>query len=226
MLIVSYFIVLLLSILFSKIEAKKPLSEVFKVHSYGVISIGMVFAFVFQGVWFTVSLTIGGDLNFTAFPSLRGYESYAVYSFPLAFLLYVVFAVFGAFVEEVTFRGYVQSRIASRQGHVIGISVASLFFSLQHIRIFNWSWMVEFLQTQFIYVFCFGIFVGYLFVKSEQDIWSVFTFHAVMNIINISLPIKATYRLPFSTQIVAIVSFVFLMLLLRLVSIEELIHGP
>ncbi len=226
MLILSYFMVLLLSILFLKREAKKPLSEVFKVRSYGVISIAMVFAFVFQGVWFTFSLTIGGDLDFTVFPSLRGYESYAVYSIPLAFLLYVVFAVFGAFVEEVTFRGYVQSRIASRHGRVIGISVASLIFSLQHIHIFHWNWIVEFFQTQFIYVFCFGIFVGYLFIKSKQDIWSVFMFHAIMNILNVSLPIKVTYTFPFSAQIVAIVSFAFLMLLLRLVSVEELMHAP
>ena len=191
--------------------------------SYGTIPIAIVFAFVFQAVWFTMSLTIGADLDLLSFPGLREYESYAVYSVPLAFVLYVVFAVFGAFVEEVTFRGYVQSRIASRCGHVISVFIASLLFSLQHVHIFQLDWIIDFFQTQFIYVFCFGIVVGYLFLKSKQDIWSVFMFHALANIFNISLPIKVTYVFPFSTQIVAVASSIFMILLLRLVHIEEII---
>lgn len=173
MLILSYFVILLFSIFFLKKDAKKSLSEVFKVHSYGLIPIAMVFAFIFQAVWFTISLNMDANLEFLSFPSLKGYESYAVYSTPLAFMLYAAFAVFGAFVEEVAFRGYVQSRIASKYDHTVGVFIASLLFSLQHVHVFNLEWIQKFFQTQFIYVLCFGIFVGYLFFKSEEDLWSV-----------------------------------------------------
>jgi len=224
MLILSYFVILLFSIFFLKKDAKKSLSEVFKVHSYGLITIALFFAFVFQAVWFTVSLNMDSNLEFLSFPSLKGYESYAVYSVPLAFILYAAFAVFGAFVEEVTFRGYVQSRIASKYGHTVGVFVASLLFSLQHVHVFNLEWIQKFFQTQFIYVLCFGIFVGYLFFKSEEDLWSALAFHALMNIFNVSLPIRVKYTFPFAMQVVTIAVSFFVILLLRLVPIEEIIH--
>ncbi len=224
MLIISYLVVLLLSMFFLKKDAKRSFSEVFRVRSYGVISIALAFAFVFQAVWFTMSLTIGGDLDLLSFPSLRGYESYAVYSIPSAFMLYIAFVVFGALVEEVTFRGYVQSRVASRHGQVISVVIASLLFSLQHIHVFHLGWIEEFFQTQFIYVLCFGVFVGYLFFKSEEDVWSVFAFHGLMNILNVSLPIEVTYSFPFAAQVVTIASFSFMFLLLRLVPLEEIIQ--
>jgi membrane protease YdiL (CAAX protease family) len=222
MLIVSYLVVLLLSMVLLKKDAKRSFSEVFRVRGYGMISIALVFAFVFQAVWFTMSLTMGGDLDLLSFPSLRGYEGYAVYSIPLAFMLYIAFSVFGAFVEEVAFRGYVQSRVASRYGKVISILTASLLFSLQHIHIFQLREIEEFFQTQFIYVLCFGVFVGYLFFKSEEDVWSAFAFHGLMNIFNVSLPIEVTYSFPFAMQVVTIASFSLMILLLRLVPLEEI----
>ncbi len=223
MLILSYLVVLFLSMFFLKKDAKRSLSEVFKVRSYGAISIAVVFAVVFQAVQFTIILTIGGNMDFLSFPSLEEYGSYAVYSLPFAFVLYVVLAVFGAFVEEVTFRGYMQSRVASRHGQVAGVFIASLLFSLQHIHIFQLNWIVEFFETQFLYVICFGVFVGYLFFKSQETIWGVFAFHSVVNLFNVSLPVKVTYSFPFATRVVTIASFAFMILLLRLVAIEELI---
>jgi len=222
MLILSYFVVLLLAIFFLKKEAKRFLSEVLKVRNYRLILVGIVFAFLFQTAWFLTSLGIGADLEFLSFPSLKGYEGYVVYSSVIvAFMLYVVFAVFGAFVEEVTFRGYVQSRVASRYNHVIGVFVASLFFSLEHIHIFQLNWVENFFQTQFVYVLCFGIFVGYLFFKSKGDVWSVFAFHALMNLFNISLPIKVTYTFPIVTQLVTIMSFILVILILRLLPMKK-----
>lgn len=224
MLILSYFVVLLFSIFFLKKEAKRSLSEVFKVRGHGTILIGAMFAFLFQAVWFLMSLGIGDNLEFLSFPSLKGYESYTVFSSVLsAFMLYVAFAVFGAFVEEVTFRGYVQSRIASRHGHVVGVFITSLLFSLQHIHIFQLNWIEKFFQAQFTYVLCFGIFVGYLFFKSKEDIWSVFAFHAFMNLFNIAIPIKVTYTFPISSQLVTISSFVLIILILRLLPIEKVL---
>jgi len=222
MLILSYFVVLLFSIFFLKKEAKISLSEVLKVHSYKAIIIGVVFAFLFQALWVSISLGIGGTLEFFSFPSLRGYESYTVWSsILLAFTLYALFAVFGAFVEEVTFRGYVESRISSKHNRIVGVFIASLLFSLEHIHIFQLSWIEKFFQTQFIYVLCFGIFVGYLFFKCKEDIWSVSAFHALMNLFNISLPIKVTYTFPIATHLVTITSFILMILILRLLRSEK-----
>jgi len=224
MLVLSYLVVLLFSIFFLKKEAKRSLSEVFKVRSRGTILLGVIFAFLFQAIWFLASLGIGGHLEFFSFPSLRGYESYAVWSsILLAFALYVVFAVFGAFVEEVTFRGYVQSRITSKHNHILGVFIASLLFSLQHIHIFQLNWIENFFQTQFVYVLCFGIFVGYLFLKSKEDVWSVFAFHALMNLFNISLPIKVTYTFPIATQLVTIMSFILVILILHLLPMKKVL---
>jgi len=218
MLILSYFVVLLLSTLFLKKDAKKSLSTILKTHGCRYCLIGIVFACVFQAIWFLFSLVIGGSLVGLPFPSLKGYENYAVYSVVSGFALYLVFAVFGAFVEEVAFRGYVQSRIASRYGNIMCVFVSSLFFSLQHIHIFELDWIWRFFQTQFIYVLCFGIFAGYLFVKSNEDLWSVFTFHASMNIFNVSLPIDVTPAFSSANQFTTLMSFIFMIVLLRLCS--------
>jgi len=216
MLILSYFVVLLLSILFLKKDMKKSLSTILKTHGWRYCLVGIVFACVFQGIWFLFSLVMGGSLVGLPFPSLKGYENYAVYSLVSGFALYLAFAVFGAFVEEVAFRGYVQSRIASRYGNIVGVFVSSLFFSLQHIHIFDLDWIWGFFQMQFIYVFCFGIFTGYLFIKSNEDLWRVFAFHASMNIFNVSLPIEVTPAFSSANQFTTLIGFIFMILLLRL----------
>jgi len=215
MLISSYLAVLLLSMVFLKKEARKSLSQVFKIHGYSTVILGTVVAFLFQAIWLLISWGIAGEFEFISFPSLKGYESYTVQSMFFGSILYLAFAVFGAFAEEITFRGYIQSRIASRYGCAVGIFTASLFFSLEHIHIFEISWVERFFQTQFVYVFCFGIFVGYLFFKSREDIWGVFAFHAFANIFDVLLPIRVTFVVPLGNQFVTIMSFTLMILLLR-----------
>lgn len=97
----------------------------------------------------------------------------------------------------------------------MGILCASLIFSLQHIHIFSLSWIARFFQTQFIYVFCFGIFIGYLFIKSSEDLWSVFTFHASMNIFNVSLPVNALSESLIYSHVATIITFILMILLLH-----------
>lgn len=116
-------------------------------NSSSTILIGMIFGSLYLGLWYLISFVLGSRFEFESFPSLRGYEDYAVHSLPLAFGLYLSFSVFGAFAEEVAYRGYVQTRISSRFGYVVGIIVATLFFSLEHIHIFQPSWIVKFFET-------------------------------------------------------------------------------
>jgi membrane protease YdiL (CAAX protease family) len=215
MLILSYSAVLFLALFLLKKDSKKPLSSVFKRSSPSMFLVGIIFALLYLGLWYLISFIIGSSFEFTSFPSLRGYENYTVYLLPLAFVLYLAFSIFGAFVEEVAYRGYVQTRISSRYGYILGIFVATLFFSLQHIHIFQPNWIENFFQTQFVHVFFFGIFAGYLFFKSNENLWGVFSFHALINIFSVSIPIVVTTAFPFANQLAEIPSFMLMILLLH-----------
>ena len=215
LLIASYLVVLIVALVLIKKDMKKPLSDLFRLHSLRLILVGFGFAVLFQAVWFGVSLGLGGKLEFFSFPSLSGFEVYAYYSLPIAFSLYLAFAVFGAFAEEVAYRGYVQTRISSKYGYVVGIFVSTMFFSLQHIHIFQLNWITSFLEGQFIYVIFFGIFTGYLFVKSGGSIWTVFAFHGLMNAFNVSLPVQVTTGFIYTDWLRIIISFSLLILILR-----------
>lgn len=215
MLILSYSAVLLLASLLLKKDLKEPLSDVFGMRGRRMVLAGVALALLFQELWFLISFAIGSRFEFVSFPSLRGYEDYVAYSLPLAFILYLAFVVFGAFAEEIAYRGYVQPRISSKYGYVTGIFAATLFFALQHIHVFQLSWIEGFFHTQFVHVVLFGIFAGYLFLKSKENVWSVFSFHALPNIFAVSLPITVTIAFPFANQAADIASFAIIILLLR-----------
>jgi len=174
MLIASYFVVLVIALFLLKKDSKKTLSAVFKYCSISTIIAGIFLLCYILGLWYLISFILGSKFEFTSSTILRDYGAYSFYSLPLAFTLYLVFSVFGAFAEEVAYRDYVQTRISARYGHIVGILVSALFFSLQHIHVFQTSWLIQFFQTQFFHVFLFGIFFGYLFFKSKENIWSVF----------------------------------------------------
>jgi membrane protease YdiL (CAAX protease family) len=126
-----------------------------------------------------------------------------------------VFTIFGAFAEEVAYRGYVQTRISSKYGLIVGIFTATSFFSLQHIHIFQVGWIENFFQTQFVHVILFGIFVGHLYFKSKENIWSVFSFHVPINIFAVSVPVVVTASFPFASQLIDIPSFAIIILLVH-----------
>ncbi|MHA2314343.1 MAG: CPBP family intramembrane glutamic endopeptidase [Candidatus Hermodarchaeia archaeon] len=214
MLILSYGAVLILALFLLRYDSKSPLAF-FKKTRYTLVLVGLIFALLYLGLWYLISFVLGSSFEITAFPNLVGYETYVVYSLPLAFILYLAFSVFGAFAEEVAYRGYVQTRISSRFGYIVGIFVAALFFSLQHIHVFQPNWIAEFFQTQFVHVMLFGIFTGYLFFKSNENIWSVVTFHAVINIFSVTIPVVVTAAFPFANQLVTIASFILIIAILK-----------
>jgi membrane protease YdiL (CAAX protease family) len=211
----SYFIIFLVALLLLKKDSVKSISGVFKNKGKIMILMGLLFSLLYLGLWYLISFSLGSKFEFNSFPSLRGFESYAVYSLPLAFGLYLAFSLFGAFAEEVAYRGYVQTRISLRFGHITGILVATLFFTLQHIHVFQLGWFIQFLQNQLLHVVLFGVFVGYLFLKSKENIWSVFAFHAMLNIFSFTVPIVVTHEFPFTFYVAEIVSFIILILVLR-----------
>lgn len=117
----SYFVVFVTALILLKKDSRKSLSNLFKNKSSLMILMGLVFALLYLGLWYLISLVLGSKIEFNPFPSLTGFEDYAVFSLLLAFGLYLVFSVFGAFAEEVAYRGYVQTRISSRFGNIVGI---------------------------------------------------------------------------------------------------------
>jgi len=215
MLTLSYFAVFVLALFLLKKDSKKSLSSVFKVRRHSMILAGIVFALFYLGFWYLFSFAIGSRFEFTSFPDLSGYENYSVYLLPLAFTLQLLFTVFGAFAEEVAYRGYVQTRISLRYGLIMGIFTSTLLFSLQHIHIFQLGWIETFFQTQFVHVILFGVFAGYFFFKSGENIWSIFSFHALINIFSVSVPIVVTTSFTYANQIADIASFVMMILFVR-----------
>jgi membrane protease YdiL (CAAX protease family) len=220
-LILSYFAVLVAALGLLKKDMKKQLPGVLGFHGLRFVLVGLALAVLFQALWYGITLGLGARLDFSSFPSLRGYELYTYYSLAIAFALYIIFATFGAFAEEVAYRGYVQTRISSRYGIVAGILVSATFFTLQHIHIFQLKWIESFFQGQFPNVMIGGIFIGYFFLVSEGDIWSVFAFHALGNIFSVSLPIQITYTFPYAGWLSTILAYVVLFLILRFLPLRN-----
>ena len=214
-LILSYLVILVLALVLLKKDLKKSLSTVFRFHGLQLVLIGVGLAFLFQALWYGITIATGAKLEFSTFPMLRGYELYSYYSLPLAFVLYAVFSTFGAFAEEVAYRGYVQTRISAGYGVVAGILVSAAFFSLQHIHVFQLPWIERFFQGQFINVMLGGVVGGYFFYKTKGDIWSIFAFHALGNLFSILLPIQITFTSPYAYWISTITSYIAIFLVLR-----------
>ena len=217
----SYLGVFLFAVVLLKKDSKKSLSDVFKNKGSLTILIGLLFALLYLGLWYLISYALGSKIEFGSFGNLRGFENYAVYSLPLALSLYLAFSVFGAFTEEVAYRGYVLTRISSRYGYVIGIMVSALFFSFQHIHIFQVNWLTQFFQSQFLHVILFGIFTGYLYFKSKENIWSVFSFHVLLNIFSVTVPIIVTQNFQLAYYVAEITSFFVMILLLRYLPLKN-----
>jgi len=214
MLILSYLAVFILALFLLKKDSKKSLSKMFGVKNHKMVIVVVVFALLYQGIWYLMSFAIGDKFAFTSFPSLTSvYAGYLVYLLPLAFVLQLVLATFGSFVEEVAYRGYVQTRVSAKFGLIVGIFTASLFWFLQHLQFFQVGWMENFLETRFLDLMFGGIFLGYLYFKSKENIWSVFSFHALGDIFDILVPIIVTASSFVASQVVTVLSNVIMILL-------------
>jgi membrane protease YdiL (CAAX protease family) len=216
MLIGSYLVIFAFSLCLLKKDSKKSLTKVFEIRGRTMPLFGVGFALLFQLIWFLLFMLFGGKLSVSSPSGISPYSEYVPYSVELAFGLYLVFVLFGSFSEEVTFRCYVQSRFAQRFGNTLGVAAGALFFALQHIQFFVISWIVQFLQNQFVYVLCGGVFIGLFFIRTGEDVWSVFAFHGTGNLCNILLPIASSAISPFSSPAASITAYAILIILLQL----------
>ena len=225
MLILSYIGVLILALVLLKKDLQKSLSNVFRFRGRSITVVGAAFTLLYLGLWYLISFVAGSRFELLSFPSLEGYGNYAVSSPFSAFLLQLLFVSIGAFSEEVAYRAYVQTSVSSKYGYVAGILVATLLFSLQHIHIFQLSWIENFFQTQFVHVILFGVFVGYFFHKTNENLWGVTSFHCLLNILSVSIPVLVIATSPFASQFVDIVSFAVMILILKLLFSKKLSHS-
>jgi membrane protease YdiL (CAAX protease family) len=222
MMIGSYLVILTFSLFLLKKDSKKSLTQVFKIRTRTTPLLSVCFALSFQLIWFLLFMLFGGKLTLSSPSGISPYSEYVPYSVELAFGLYIVFVLFGAFSEEVTFRCYVQSRFAQSFGNILGVAAGAVFFALQHIQFFVYSWIVQFFQNQFVYVLCGGIFIGLFFIRTGQDVWSVFAFHGTGNLCNILLPIASSATSPFSSPAASITAFAIFIILLQLFTKRQL----
>ncbi len=119
------------------------------------------------------------------------------------FLLQVlVMALLVGFVEESAFRGFMQRKFAASYGFVRALILASFLFMIIHIQFYTYykltdpavqaalgvtaaevSMAIQFLVTQtVIAISALGIFTGYLYFKSNQNLLPPALFHMTFNI--------------------------------------------
>ena len=216
LLIASYVFVLFIALAFLKIDLHQTLKAMLRTGDNALYIYGAILAVSFHVLIVAFGFATGGTVEVTEWLSLKSYERYAVHSLPLALTLYLAFASIGAFVEEVAYRGYVQSRMAKEYGELLGIVFASVIFSLQHIHIFSVRWISQFLESQLFYVFLFGLFIGYFFCRTGQSLKGVAAFHIVSNIFNVAFPVQISYSSPLVFPIAVLFSFAVLFLILKL----------
>ena len=185
-----------------------------------MILVGLLFGLLYLGLYYLISLGLGSSIELGSFPNLKGYEDYTVNSVALVIGLYLLFSIFGGFAEEVAYRAYVQTRISAKYGALIGIIASTLFFSLEHIHVFQVDWISQFIQNQLLHFALFGIFAGYLFFKSKENIWSVVAFHIFLNVFAVTIPVLVTHSFEYAFHIAEIASFTAMILLLRYLSVK------
>ena len=213
----TYFAVFAVALVLIKKDMKAKLTDIFKFKDARIVLLGLLLAVLFQVMYFGLTLLLGGKIDSATFANST------LASLPLALTIYFLYGSFGAFAEEVAYRAYSVSRIASKYGYGVAIFVSTILFSLQHIHIFQASWLVEyFFQLQFIHVLLFGIFVGYFFKKSKGNLWAVVAFHVLKNIIDMALPIYASAPSVYMHWVVNILSFTALMVILRILPFNKL----
>jgi membrane protease YdiL (CAAX protease family) len=219
--LLSYFIIFLVALLLLRKDSKKNLPNVFENSSNMMILSGLLFGLFYLGLYYLISFVFGSSFELGSFPNLRGFEEYSYYSVGSVSVLYLLFSVFGGFAEEVAYRGYVQTRVSERYGVLFGIMASTVFFSLEHIHVFQADWILQFVQVQLLHVVLFGVFVGYLFYRSGGNVWSVVSFHVLLNAFAVSIPIIVSDAYPFTFYVAEIASFTVMILTLKYLPLKN-----
>jgi uncharacterized protein len=115
-------------------------------------------------------------LDLSQFDPLRG-------NFAILALWLIVSWTIAAFVEEMTYRGYVLNRLAdlfgnNKLGWGFGVIISSVFFGLGHM----YQGLAGVLET-----FVFGTVMACLYLADKRNLWLPIIFHGMVDTIGIML---------------------------------------
>ncbi|MDI6884035.1 MAG: type II CAAX endopeptidase family protein [Hadesarchaea archaeon] len=167
----------------------------FRVSGLTLIPLAVVFGFVAQLIWILI-LSVAGGLVFD-FGALPAGTFLA---------LVLVDAVLVAFVEESAFRGFIQRKLTAGYGFIRSLILTSFLFMIIHIQFYIflrlmdpsvmqqatqlfgitaeqvWTIMLTGLTQTVIMIFALGLFLGYIYHKSNQNLVTAAIFHITFNI--------------------------------------------
>jgi uncharacterized protein len=121
-------------------------------------------------------------LDLSQFDPLRG-------NFAVLALWLIVSWTIAAFVEEMTYRGYVLNRLAdlfgnNKFGWGLGVIISSVFFGLGHM----YQGLAGVLET-----FVFGTVIACLYLGDKRNLWLPIIFHGMVDTIGIMLIFLGLY---------------------------------
>jgi membrane protease YdiL (CAAX protease family) len=160
------------------------------------ILLAAVLGFVAQLIWMVIISVASGSLVFN-FGAMSGGTFFATV---------LVGAVLVGFVEEGAFRGYIQRKFASSYGFIRALILTSFLFMIIHVQFYTllrladpsvmaqatqqlgltqaqvWE-IMQFAVTQtVIMISALGLFLGYLYFKSGQNLLPPAAFHITFNV--------------------------------------------
>ncbi|UCE09662.1 MAG: CPBP family intramembrane metalloprotease [Candidatus Thorarchaeota archaeon] len=179
--LLSFPLMYLAVVVFLRMEGKNQIGEL----GIGVddqtifphITVGAIAAIIAVGLVYVVAASFGGDVRDLA--SLTSDEVVSV----------VLIGIPVAFLEELSYRGYLMTRMESLWGQTRGILFSSLFFSLVH---FNWWSPLGSVSVHLIVLFSMNMFLGGVvlglgYYLSGRKLWVPIAYHFAWNVMAYSL---------------------------------------
>jgi membrane protease YdiL (CAAX protease family) len=114
-----------------------------------------------------------------------------------------------AVVEEAAFRGYIQKTLTARLGFIRALMITSVLFAVTHIIFYviylaAVQGMLEtalklYLITTLLSLFPLGVFLGYAYQKTGQNLICSISIHTINNVFGLFLIFYSTYALSIAT---------------------------
>ena len=140
------------------------------------ITLGMFLAMALSLLTIGIGL-IAGTLKYLD----NGFELFGSAQVLITLVLGTVLAIASGFGEEITYRGYLQSRIAQRYNSTVAVVIVAVLFALSH-PFGDVASPLLYLATAFLV----GILFGVIFVRSGS-LWMGIALHTLWNYLQIAV---------------------------------------
>ena len=122
-----------------------------------------------------LSSGIAHRLGLDAHSTLRAFEAASAAASPAGLAVFILLGALAGLAEELLFRGYAQTRLASRWGPWVAITLAALFFGGLHFDL-----------VQGAFAFLVGLLLGWVAVQRRSIATGIYA-HAANNAVSFSL---------------------------------------